>query len=173
MWLLLSDDGRRCDVCHVYVVTGQGLDVPEVPASAPNTAYAPAPSASSPWAAPASPVASQSATEPEAAFGQENMGGMFSDEGQAAIQASAVASSVSSLFDDGAQESNSNSLFDTPAPALTGDELHMQRLREFFAENRPDNVPRVPELYSKLGKQIWAAMEAKYPGKTAKYTVVS
>ena len=60
-----------------------------------------------------------------------------------------------------------------PVPVLTGDELHMQRLREFFAENRPDNVPRVPELYGKLGKQIWAAMEAKYPGKTAKYTVVS
>ena len=60
-----------------------------------------------------------------------------------------------------------------PAPApLSGDELHMERLREFFAENRPENVARVPELYGKLGKQIWAAMELKYPGKTAKYTVV-
>ncbi len=48
----------------------------------------------------------------------------------------------------------------------------MERLRQFFAANRPENVPRVPELYAKLGKQIWAAMETKYPGQTAAFTQV-
>ncbi len=55
---------------------------------------------------------------------------------------------------------------------LTEDELHMERLREFFAENRPENVARVPELFGKVGTQAWAALELKYPGKTAKFTVV-
>jgi hypothetical protein len=60
-----------------------------------------------------------------------------------------------------------------PAPKqLTEDELHVERLKQFFAANRPENVPRVPELYAKMGKQIWAAMELKYPGKTAAYTEV-
>ncbi len=60
-----------------------------------------------------------------------------------------------------------------PAPAaLSEDELHMERLREFFAENRPENVSRVPELFAKVGTQAWAALELKYPGKTAKFTVV-
>ena len=57
-------------------------------------------------------------------------------------------------------------------PAQTEDELHMDRLREFFAANRPENVSRVPELYAKMGKQIWAAMELKDPGKTAAFTTV-
>lgn len=48
----------------------------------------------------------------------------------------------------------------------------MERLRAFFAENRPENVARVPELYAKIGAQAWAALELKYPGKTAKFTVV-
>ncbi len=56
--------------------------------------------------------------------------------------------------------------------ALSDDELHMERLRAFFAENRPENVARVPELYGKIGAQAWAALELKYPGKTAKFTVV-
>ncbi len=60
-----------------------------------------------------------------------------------------------------------------PAPKqLTEDELHIERLKQFFAANRPENVSRVPELYAKMGKQIWAAMELKYPGKTAAYTEV-
>lgn len=58
------------------------------------------------------------------------------------------------------------------ATPLSEDELHMQRLREFFAENRPENVARVPELFAKVGRQAWAALELKYPGKTAKFTVV-
>ena len=72
-------------------------------------------------------------------------------------------------------------MVDSPAPPqpeaavaapLSEDELHMQRLREFFAENRPENVARVPELFGKVGRQAWAALELKYPGKTAKFTVV-
>ena len=48
----------------------------------------------------------------------------------------------------------------------------MQRLREFFLENRPDNAPKAEELFGKLGRQIWASLEGKYPGKTAKHMVV-
>ena len=131
-------------VMCVCVVAGQGLDVPEVPVAAAEPAY--------PLSPPA-PVSSNS-------YGNDSP--FVSSTNPFTFSSSAGSSS---LYD--------SSPVAAPAPALTGDELHMQRLREFFTENRPDNVPRVPELYGKLGKQIWAAMEAKYPGKTAKYTVVS
>ena len=48
----------------------------------------------------------------------------------------------------------------------------MQQLRAFFAEHRPDNVPRVAELYGKMGAALWPALEKKYPGATAKYLLV-
>lgn len=59
-----------------------------------------------------------------------------------------------------------------PAPFNPVEEAHMAALRKFFAANKPENVPRVPELFGKLGPQLWSAMEAKYPGKTAQYTEV-
>ena len=64
----------------------------------------------------------------------------------------------------------------TPAPvptaALSESDIHKARLREFFAECRPDNVSKADELFDKLGTAIWAGLEKKYPGKTAKYTAV-
>ena len=61
----------------------------------------------------------------------------------------------------------------TPEAGLSVDELHVERLRQFFAAHRPDNASRAPELYAKLGKQIWAGLELKYPGTTAQFTQVS
>ena len=55
---------------------------------------------------------------------------------------------------------------------LSADELHMQRLREFFSVYKPENVSRVGELYEKLGAQAWNALEMKYPGCTAQFTQV-
>ena len=53
------------------------------------------------------------------------------------------------------------------------DELHMKCLQAFYAKNYPVNLPRVRELYGKLGKGIWNALEKKYPGNTASYTKAS
>jgi predicted CopG family antitoxin len=52
------------------------------------------------------------------------------------------------------------------------DGAHLARLKAFFQANRPENVPRVPELFAKMGKSIWQGLELKYPGKTAEFTIV-
>ena len=49
----------------------------------------------------------------------------------------------------------------------------MARLVAFFTEHRPDNAPKAGEFYAKVGPSVWAGLEKKYPGKTAKYTQVS
>jgi hypothetical protein len=41
---------------------------------------------------------------------------------------------------------------------------HVERLREYFALHRPDNVPKAGELFDKLGVDIWGALESKYGG---------
>jgi hypothetical protein len=55
---------------------------------------------------------------------------------------------------------------------MNTDAAHIARLKAFFQANRPENVPRVPELFAKMGKTIWQGLELKYPGKTAEFTVV-
>ena len=58
------------------------------------------------------------------------------------------------------------------ASGSASDAVHIERLQAFFAENRPDNVSKAAELYGKVGSRIWIGLEAKYPGKTARYTEV-
>lgn len=51
--------------------------------------------------------------------------------------------------------------------------MHIKKLREFFAENKPENVPRAEEFFHTHGKEIWTMLSAKYPGKTDRFFAVS
>ena len=153
------------------------VNVPPAPVAAPEPepVFVSAPSPSYPA------YGSVDGADAPPAFDQSNMDDMFADVPEPAVSVStpaAASKGVASLFGD--DDGGSSTLFAAPPAAvapveleMSEDELHMDRLRQFFAANRPDNVPRVAELYGKLGKQIWVAMEGKYPGKTAAYTHVS
>ena len=62
------------------------------------------------------------------------------------------------------------------APLTPAEEaMHVDRLRSFFAQHRPDNVNKAEELFKKHGgAQIWAQLARKpeYQGKTAAFTQV-
>lgn len=58
------------------------------------------------------------------------------------------------------------------ATPLTGDALHIDRLRSYYAANRPENVVKCEGYFQRLGKQIWNQIEDKYPGTTSEFTVV-
>jgi hypothetical protein len=59
-----------------------------------------------------------------------------------------------------------------PAAVEVTDEMHLKKLREFFRENKPENVPRVEEFFQAHGREIWTMLTQKYPGKTDSYLAV-
>jgi hypothetical protein len=58
------------------------------------------------------------------------------------------------------------------AESSSQDAREIELLKQFFEENRPENVPRAAELFGKMGHRIWEGLESKYPGKTAAFLKV-